>query len=281
MIQTAVTTRFAPSPTGLLHLGHVYAAKVAQDLARSHSGEYLLRFEDIDTSRTREHFYQAILDDLDWLGIQHDQEPIRQTDRLPQYTAAVQSLQDLGVLYPCFCTRKDISRELSHITNAPHGPEGTLYAQTCRNLSPDQIDHYLQQGKTPSWRLNTSKAKSLTSAISFDDEIHGKINVDHDLLGDVILSRKDIGTSYHIAVVVDDAFQNISHVTRGEDLLPSTHIHTILQKLLKLPQPSYQHHRLINDDCGERLAKRNAPLSIQALREQGHTSEQVLAMIMV
>lgn len=279
MILPNVTTRFAPSPTGYLHLGHVYAAKVAHNLAREHNGQYLLRFEDIDTTRTREIFYQTILEDLAWLSIHHDHTPLRQTDRLSHYSAAISTLRDLGILYPCFCSRKDIAKELSHITNAPHGPEGTLYPQTCRNLSQSEIHQQLELGNSPSWRINTSKAQELTGDLTFTDRIHGEITVNHDLLGDVILSRKDIGTSYHIAVVVDDAFQEITHVTRGDDLLPSTHIHAVLQKLLSLPQPIYNHHRLITDIDGDRLAKRNAPLSIKTLREQGHSPEQVLAMI--
>ncbi len=279
MIHPTVTTRFAPSPTGYLHLGHIFAAKVAHDLARSRQGDYLLRLEDIDTTRTREYFYQAILEDLEWLGIHHDHPPIRQTDRFKEYDKAIEKLKNLGVLYPCFCTRKDIANELSYITNAPHEPEGSLYPQICRSLCPDKVKELLKQGNVPSWRLNSDKVRDLTPDLKFEDEILGHIKVNHDLLGDVILARKDIGTSYHVAVVVDDAFQKITHVTRGEDLLTSTHIHTILQRLLLLPQPVYHHHQLIKDSNDERLAKRNAPLSVKQLRRNGHSATEVIALV--
>lgn len=257
-----ITTRFAPSPTGRLHLGHAYAAKVAHDLARENNGRFLLRFEDIDHTRVRPEFYEGIENDLKWLGLNWDDKPWRQLDRLEHYEAALEQLKESKVVYPCYCTRKEIETELSHLTNAPHGPEGALYPGTCRRLEKPPAN------REPAWRLDIAAASKLTGALSFHDQRHGEIAVDPGLLGDVILARKDIGTSYHLAVVVDDAAQQITHVTRGEDLLPSTHVHRLLQKLLGLPEPIYLHHRLITDDSGHRLAKRHDSLSIQSFRER-------------
>ena len=262
-----VITRFAPSPTGQLHLGHLYSAHIAHQLAQSQGGQFLLRFEDIDTTRVRDPFYQAIEDDLDWAGIEAPKPYLRQSERLDAYSLAIEQLKSLGVLYPCFCSRKDIQRELAHITNAPHGSDGPHYPGTCRNLGSSEIQQNLAAGKTPSWRLDCAKASKLTGTLGFHDTYFGETPVNPGLLGDIILARKDIGTSYHIAVVVDDAYQNITDVVRGEDLLDSTHIHRVLQKLLNLPQPRYHHHPLVTDDAGERLAKRHEALALQSLRE--------------
>lgn len=275
MERTKVITRFAPSPTGSLHLGHLYAAKFARDLARKHGGTFLLRFEDIDITRVREHFYKETEDDLRWLGLDWDDEALRQTSRFHVYQQALEKLKQLGVVYPCFCTRKDIQRELSNLTRAPHGPDGPLYPQTCKKLTAEEVANKLAQGEEPAWRLDTRKAKELTGELTFHDSTFGSIDVQHDLLGDLVLARKDIGTSYHIAVVVDDAFQNITDVSRGKDLLESTHLHRILQHLLELPEPRFHHHALVCDENGERLAKRNAAMSLESLRELGHSPKAV------
>jgi glutamyl-Q tRNA(Asp) synthetase len=256
-------TRFAPSPTGKLHLGHAYAAKVAHDLAREQRGRFLVRFEDIDHTRVRPEFYQGILEDLRWLGLDWDEEPWKQRDRLAHYQAGLNHLKSLDALYPCYCTRREIETELANLSHAPHGPEGPLYPGTCRGLTTPPDD------REPAWRLDFKKGADLVGPLTFHDQGHGKIAVDPGLLGDVILARKDIGTSYHLAVVIDDAAQNITHVTRGEDLLGSTHIHRVLQALLNLPEPTYLHHQLILDDSGERLAKRHDALAIATLRERG------------
>mgnify|MGYP006083854009 FL=1 len=266
-------TRFAPSPTGRLHLGHAYAARVAHDLARKKEGRFWVRFEDIDHTRVRPEYYDGILEDLQWLGLQWDGEPWQQLDRLDHYQGALEKLKELEVVYPCFCTRKEIETELTQITNAPHGPEGPLYPGTCRGLGE------FPQNREPAWRLNTRKAAQLAGHLSFHDMQHGEIAVVPHLLGDVILARKDIGTSYHLAVVIDDAAQEVTHVTRGEDLLPSTHVHRLLQSLLGLSEPNYLHHRLILDDSGQRLAKRHASLAIATLRNQGLTSFEVLELL--
>jgi len=264
-------TRFAPSPTGLLHLGHALAAQVAYERAREGHGQFLLRFEDIDHTRVREEYYAQIEDDLRWLGFDWSGSPIRQSERLAHYHEALETLKALGLVYPCFCTR----REISEIANAPQGSEGPLYPGTCRSLSNAAIS---QRSLTtePAWRLDSEK---VTSQLTFTDRINGEVKVDPSLLGDVILARKDIGTSYHLAVVVDDAAQEITHVTRGHDLLPSAHVHRILQDLLGYPEPQYEHHRLIHDPAGERLAKRNDAASIKEMREAGRSARDLLELL--
>ncbi len=276
----SIRTRFAPSPTGRLHLGHALAARVAHDLARSEpDGRFLLRFEDIDATRVREDFYQETETDLRWLGLTWDETPLRQTDRSDAYQAALDTLRLAGLVYPCFCTRKEIQAEVARMVSAPHGPEGPNYPGTCRNLTPDEAATRTSAGHAHAWRLDSHKASLQTGPLTFTDLRHGTIAADPDLLGDVILARKDIGCAYHLAVVVDDAFQHITHVTRGEDLLPSSHVHRLLQVLLGFPEPLYLHHHLILDSEGKRLAKRGESLSIHALREAGVSPEEVLEMI--
>jgi len=270
-------TRFAPSPTGYLHLGHAYAAKAAHDFARQCGGEFLLRFEDIDTTRVLDKYYGAIKEDLNWLGIQWDAPPVHQLDRLPAYMEALERLKTLGVVYPCFCTRRAIQDEIARMGNAPHGPEGVLYPGICKNLTAEKWGDRVKAGEAHCWRLNVEKATGLCGPLTFTDRFKGITDVDLALLGDVVLARKDIATSYHLAVVVDDAMQGISDVTRGEDLLTSTHVHRILQSLLKLPEPVYHHHRLIADASGKRLAKRNDAMSIRALRDQGRSPSEIMA----
>lgn len=266
----AIRTRFAPSPTGRLHLGHALAAKVAHDLARSEpDGRFLLRFEDIDGPRVREEYYQGIEEDLLWLGFQWDETPLHQTTRTAAYEAALAHLRDRGLVYPCFCTRREIQAELANMASAPQGPEGPIYPGTCRKLTPPEQQERIAAGQAHAWRLDAAIASALTGPLTFHDLRFGTISVNPALLGDVVLARKDIGTAYHLAVVVDDAFQEITHVTRGEDLLSSTHVHRLLQVLLDLPEPIYLHHELVLDEHGKRLAKRNDALSIATMRERG------------
>ena len=203
-----MSTRFAPSPTGLLHAGHAYAALFARDLARKLNIDFFLRFEDIDNTRVREHYYLAIEEDLAWLGIQWDGTPLRQTDRLPAYAEALALLKSKKAVYPCFCTRREILDEISRMGGAPHPENGEgefLYPGTCRSLSAEQRRDRIKAGEPHCWRLDSAIAAELTGPLSFDDELHGTITVNPNLLGDVILARKDIPTSYHIAVVIDDA----------------------------------------------------------------------------
>ena len=276
----SIRTRFAPSPTGRLHLGHALAARVAHDLARSDpSGSFLLRFEDIDATRVREEFYQETETDLRWLGLTWDETPLRQTDRTDAYQAALDALRDRQLVYPCFCTRKEIQTEVARMVSAPHGPEGPIYPGTCRQLSSEEALARIRAGHPHAWRLDSKMAAQSCGPLTFTDLRHGSIEANPDLLGDVVLARKDIGCAYHLAVVVDDAFQRITHVTRGEDLLPSTHVHRLLQVLLGFPEPVYLHHHLVLDDLGKRLAKRDESLSIHALRDAGLSPEEVLERI--
>lgn len=272
--------RFAPSPTGPLHLGHAYAAVFAYELAMEKGGRFLLRFEDIDVTRVRNQYYLAIERDLAWLGIHWDGTPIRQKDRLSAYTVSLQKLKSLHVAYPCFCTRREIQQELKYMINAPHGSEGeTIYPGTCRDLTPTERAERIGQGQAHCWRLDARRAIDLTGPLVFEDQIKGRLAVDPLLLGDVVLARKDIATSYHLAVVTDDHFQGVTDVTRGEDLLSSTHVHRILQSLLGLAVPVYHHHRLIVDEADKRLAKRDDAVSLATLRDQGKKREDILAML--
>lgn len=275
----AVRTRFAPSPTGRLHLGHALAARVAHDLARqADGGIFLLRHEDVDGPRVREEFYRGIEEDLKWLGLHWHDEPLRQTTRSAAYQEALESLRTRGLVYPCFCTRREIQEEWARMSAAPQGPEGPIYPGTCLKLSGLEQTEKLARGLSHAWRLDARKAADSIGPLTFDDLRFGKITVDPKLLGDVVLARKDIGVAYHLAVVVDDAYQQISHVTRGEDLLTSTHVHRLLQELLGFPEPLYFHHPLMLDEHGKRLAKRSDSQSIAALREAGISPAEVLAM---
>lgn len=269
-----VRTRFAPSPTGRLHLGHAMAAWVAHALARAHGGTFLLRHEDIDATRVREEFYHAIETDLRWLGLAWDETPMRQSSRASAYEEALEKLRSSGFAYPCFCTRREINE-----TAAPHGPEGPLYPSTCRSLSAEERHGKIASGQPHAWRLDSLAASQDAGPLFFTDLLHGTIPVDPTALGDVVLARKDIGIAYHLAVVVDDAFQNITHVTRGDDLLSSTHVHRLLQKLLGYAEPLYLHHPLVLDENGKRLAKRHDALSISAMSETGVTAAEILARV--
>jgi glutamyl-Q tRNA(Asp) synthetase len=243
-------------------------------------GRFLLRFEDIDVTRVRNQYYLAIERDLAWLGIHWDGTPIRQKDRLSAYTVSLQKLKSLHVVYPCFCTRREIQQELKYMINAPHGSEGeTIYPGTCRDLTPTERAERIGQGQAHCWRLDARRAIDLTGPLVFEDQIKGRLAVDPLLLGDVVLARKDIATSYHLAVVTDDHFQGVTDVTRGEDLLSSTHVHRILQSLLGLAVPVYHHHRLIVDEADKRLAKRDDAVSLATLRDQGKKREDILAML--
>lgn len=273
-----VVTRFAPSPTGRLHLGHVLAARVAFSLAEESNGVFLLRHEDIDGSRVRDEFYQFIEEDLRWLGLDWNGEALRQTSRITAYSTALDSLREQGLVYPCFCTRREIQEEWARMGAAPQGPEAPIYPGTCRKLTQDESTEKIASGMPYAWRLHSSKATDIAGPITFRDLCFGEISVTPNLLGDVVLARKDIGTAYHLAVVVDDAFQQITHITRGEDLLASTHVHRLLQILLQLPEPDYLHHPLMLDEQGNRLAKRSESESIATLRASGLSPSEVLVM---
>jgi glutamyl-Q tRNA(Asp) synthetase len=276
----SIRTRFAPSPTGLLHLGHALAAKVARDLARSSpGGAFLLRHEDIDGDRVRGHFYQAIEEDLCWLGLDWDGPALRQTDRADAHAVALEKLRAAGLLYPCFCTRREIREEIERMGGAPHADEAPPYPGICRGLVDDVRAMRIAAGESHAWRLDAAALARQTGPLNFTDLRFGEITVDPDLLGDVVLARKDIGVAYHLAVVVDDAWQGITHVTRGEDLLSSTHVHRLLQAWFGYPEPVYFHHELVTDADGKRLAKRDESLTLRHLRESGALPAEVLAMM--
>lgn len=267
-----LVTRFAPSPTGRLHVGHGLSALLGHDLARDRGGRFLLRIEDIDMTRCRPEFTDGIQEDLQWLGIAWDDIAV-QSERLAMYDAALEQLKAQGLVYPCFCSRADIAREVAASLSAPHGADGPLYPGTCRTLSDSERAARIGQGDPHSWRLDIGAAMARTGPLSWHDETAGDVAVDPDALGDLILKGRDRPASYHLAVVVDDAAQGVTDIVRGRDVLASTHAHRMLQELLGLPVPYYRHHRLVVDAEGKRLAKRAAGLSLAGLREAGWDGE--------
>ena len=276
---STIVTRFAPSPTGRLHLGHAYSALFAWRLAEEAGGRFLLRIEDIDAARCRREFEAGILEDLAWLGLRWEEPVWRQSARMPVYAEALARLEAQGLLYPCFCTRRDIAREIADAGHAPHGPDGPVYPGTCRHLSPAERSARLAAGTPYALRLKMDGAMAAAGPLGFTDRGAGRIAVDGAPFGDVVLARKDAPTSYHLAVVVDDAAQGVTLVSRGLDLLPATHVHRILQALLGLPEPGYAHHRLLTDAAGRRFAKRDRSQTIEALRRAGHSPEDVRRMV--
>lgn len=267
-------TRFAPSPTGWLHLGHAYAALFAE--AEAKGGRFLLRLEDIDTTRSRSEYESGIYDDLRWLGLTWEEPVRRQSEHFHEYSEALKKLESLGLLYPCFCTRKDIQAEIARAGQAPHGPEGPIYPGTCKRLSADEIAQRKAEGRDYAQRLDLEKALTFAGRnLVWEDVNQGRFQADPSPLGDVVLARKDTPTSYHLAVVVDDAAQGITLVTRGEDLLSATPLHRVLQELLGLAVPLWKHHRLVEDEHGKRLAKRDNARALRTLREEGWTPEMV------
>jgi glutamyl-Q tRNA(Asp) synthetase len=272
-----IVTRFAPSPTGYLHLGHAFAAWTA---ARSGT-RFLLRIEDLDQGRTREEFVAAIFEDLAWLGLSWEEPVLRQSQRMAVYHEALSVLAP--VTYPCFCTRKEISDEIARAVEAPHdpvrhGPDGPLYPGTCRDLSSEEREARIGRGDAFALRLDAAKAALATGPLSFVE--HGHVRaVDPLLFGDVVLARKDMPASYHLAVVVDDAFQGVTLVTRGEDLLPSVHVQRLLQTLLGYPEPAYAHHRLILDKDGRKFSKRDRSVTLRDLRATGVTPSGIEALL--
>ncbi len=255
--------RFAPSPTGLLHIGHAYSALFAY----ARGEHFILRIEDIDTERCSAEFEDAIFEDLTWLGLKWDSPVLRQSENMVAYKDALTRLDEMGVIYPCICSRKDIRQS----TSAPHSPEGQIYPETCRDKTISEVK---SSGKPYALRLNIDKALPfLPKDLSFTDVTHGTLKVKPYLLGDAVLARKFVETSYHLSVCVDDAAQGITHVTRGEELLYTTHIHRIIQSLLGFPEPSYEHHKIILDEHGERFAKRNHSISLRALRKNGISAD--------
>ena len=268
-----VTSRFAPSPTGPLHLGHVAAALAAWRTAQDAGGRFLLRLEDIDPARCRPEYAAWIEQDLAWLGLHWDGPVRRQSEHLPAYAAALARLDARGLLYPCFCTRADIAAAV----HAPHGPTGArLYPGTCRNLARSERADRIAAGEPYALRLNMAAAAHEAGPLTWREEGQGTIRCDPDAFGDEVLARKDTPASYHLCVTHDDAAQGVTHVTRGEDLRAVTSIHRLLQALLGWPEPVYRHHPLLTDDAGRRLSKRHGAPAIRDLRARGVPAGEVL-----
>ncbi len=273
-------TRFAPSPTGLLHLGHAYSALFAYETAKAAGGRFLLRIEDIDHTRCRPEFEKAIVDDLRWLGLRWEAPAWRQSPRTDVYLDALARLKALGVAYPCFCTRAAIRQEIAESARAPHGPSGEpVYPGTCRHLDASEAERRIARGMPHAWRLNVAAALARCGPLAWFDVRAGRQECRAVEFGDVVLARKDIPTSYHLAVTVDDAAQGVTLVTRGEDLFHATHIHRLLQALLGLPTPTYYHHNLVATADGQRLAKRNRSVSLKYFRERGQTPAAIFAQL--
>lgn len=273
-------TRFAPSPTGPLHLGHAFSALTAWDRARTTEGLFLLRIEDIDRARCRVEWEEAISDDLRWLGLDWPVPVMRQSDRMTAYKDALTQLDETGLIYPCRCSRADIRTALSAPQEGVVGPDGPVYPGTCRGRTMADAGH------GDAIRLDMARALRGMARISFRETgpLHvGTHVLDPDYLrtrvGDAVLSRRDMGTSYHLSVVVDDAAQNVTEVVRGQDLFEATFLHVLLQTLLRLPTPDYHHHRLIRDNEGKRLAKRDDARAIALYRRDGATPGDIRRLV--
>jgi glutamyl-Q tRNA(Asp) synthetase len=257
-----IVTRFAPSPTGRLHLGHAFSAVLGHDAARRSGGRFLLRIEDLDQGRSRPEFVDGIYEDMRWLGVEWDEPVLVQSERKQAYSDAIDTLRDQGLIYACYCTRADIAQSLT----APHGDAATSYAGTCRTL-PDDPE---RRATTPHcWRLDSAKALQTVALPSWTEADGAGFNARQEQIGDAILARKDAPASYHLSCVVDDAVSGVTMVTRGGDLRPSTPIQRLLQGVLGLPEPTYLHHPLVTHEYGRRLAKLDLAPTLAAMRESG------------
>lgn len=270
-----IVTRFAPSPTGYLHLGHAASALAGYEAAKRAGGRFLLRIEDIDGGRCRPEYEAAIYEDLAWLGLSWEQPVRRQSEHMDDYAAALDRLKQAELVYPCFCTRRDIAEAV----RAPHldhmGPDGPLYPGLCRSLTATEQAGRIAGGAPYALRLDAARAAAQLDPMVWQELDEDPVAVDPLLFGDVVLARKDVPVSYHLAVVVDDALQGVTLVTRGRDLYAATHVHRTLQALLGLATPQYRHHPLITDSAGQRLAKRHDALSIRALRAAGASAAEL------
>lgn len=283
---TKLATRFAPSPNGYLHLGHAFSALTAWDWARAHDARFIVRIEDTDRTRSRIAFEEAQLQDLAWLGLEWEKPVRRQSDHPGDYKQGLDRLQTLGLIYPCFCTRKDISIAVL----APHGPDANTYPGTCRHLTEDERSTKIAAGEPYALRIDVARALETAERLnagpitfmeegSGPDGETGRLQADPRPIGDAVIARKDGVIAYHLAVVMDDATQGITHVIRGQDLFFATHIHRLLQVLLGLPEPTNRHHRLILDETGERMAKRIGSKSLRDLRDEGLTPADIRRMV--
>lgn len=276
--QMKTVTRFAPSPTGPLHLGHAFSALLAHRFARERGGTFRLRIEDIDPSRARPAHVQGIFDDLAWLGVDWDGEVLMQSTRLEIYADALHRLRRAGLLYPCFCTRADIRREIAASAAAPHGPDGPVYPGTCRRLPARERERRLAE-QPHAWRLDVGEAAVAAGSLYWRDG-DTEVLAEPGAFGDVVLARKDAPVSYHLAVTLDDAAQGVTDVVRGRDLYAATDVHRLLQALLELPTPLYHHHALLCGSDGRRLAKRDGAPTLGALREAGAHPRELAATLL-
>lgn len=268
-----IVTRFAPSPSGRLHLGHAYSAALGQARARGGGGKFRLRIEDLDPTRCRPEFVDAIFEDLRWLGLDWDEPVLVQSQRTAAYEEALDTLRSRGLAYACFCTRADIAQSLT----APHGDAATSYPGTCRGLPDDPG----RRATTPhSWRLDSAKALELAGLPSWTEDGGETFTASSTDIGDAILARKDAPASYHLSCVVDDATSGVTMVVRGADLRESTPVQRLLQILLGLPEPVYLHHALITHEDGRRLAKRDLAPTLAAMREAGVDGPSLAAQLL-
>ena len=277
--------RFAPSPNGYLHLGHAYSALMNGRLAAETGGRFLLRMENIDTTRCRPEFESAVLEDLGWLGLRWEQPVWRQSDHFRDYADALKRLERRGLIYPCFCSRGDIMGAVSSRSNWSADPDGTpLYPGICRHLSAERRAQRFAAGERASYRLDMERAIAAVGVpLTWNEYRGGSQRFEEQatpaIWGDAVLSRRDIATSYHVAVVIDDAAQGVTDVVRGEDLFMATNLHRLLQALLDLPAPNYHHHALLRDSAGQKLAKSLRAKPLRSFRQEGQTRDSVLARI--
>ncbi len=272
-------TRFAPSPTGYLHLGHAASACFAWDLGGQDASQFILRIEDIDQTRCRPEFEDSIYEDLNWLGLEWITPVRRQSDHFQDFRKPLQRLEEMGLIYPCFCTRKEIEEEIARAPSAPHADETGLYPGTCKALSHAERADKIAAGLPYALRLDTKKAIAMTGDLRWYDRTAGWQQARPDLLGDVVLARKDTPASYHLCVTHDDNLQEIGLIARGVDLFTSTHIHRLLQELLGYGVPEYDHHPLLTDKDGRRFAKRDKSLTLREIRARGFSAAQLRRMI--
>lgn len=284
---TASVTRFAPSPNGLLHVGHALSAIIAHDTARRNGGRFLLRIEDIDLERRRPEFVTAIFEDLNWLGLTWEEPVLVQSEHFAEYLAAADRLIAMGLLYPCFATRKEIAEVADPAKTDPDG--APVYPGIWRGASAEMVGERMAAGETPALRLNMEgalqvlKSKRGDEPLTFvevaDDGSQQTVVADPARWGDAVIVRKEVPASYHLSVVVDDARQGVTHVTRGQDLLAATDLQRLLQELLDLPQPVYSHHRVIRWADGRKLSKSNQDMGLRVLRDEGATADDIRRVI--
>ena len=283
MPENKIATRFAPSPSGHLHLGHAYSAMFAENAALEQDGRFLLRMENIDHSRCKPVYEKSIKDDLEWLGLNWEKPVRRQSDHIDDYKAVLETLNQKEILYPCFCARKDVMLEIERAANAPHevthASVGPLYPGTCRSLSLDERETRIAAKEAFSLRLNVGRAQTLVGDIQWRDLNKGIVHAQPEIFGDMVLARKDTPTSYHLSVTVDDFLQKVSLVTRGEDLQLVTHIHCLLQALLGYEAPDYRFHPLLIGEDGRRYSKRNTSVTLKSLRDSGKTASEIREMV--